>query len=1196
MANTFKRNLQRGFAVSILLLLITSVASFYSIYKLVDSGKWVDHTNTVMRESETMISAMKDAETAQRGFLLTRQADFLEPYNGSYQRTMAAFEQVKKLTVDNIDQQENLDSLEVMINKRFNILSQSIAETRQGVETSVFVLRDGMKYMEQSRMLVKKIQSAEEKLLVQRTDAQSMFATYTPIVIVIASLVSLVLSVLFFRQILRDFSEKNELSVSLAQKERLISERLALINRIAGEIAKGDYTVRVDADETDTLGSLAGSLNRMAVSLDTAFTKISTREWTQKGVAQLSQQIAGEKDVQHIAKDLVDFVTAYTGSEVGAVYLPDSNDRLYVASAYALAPGARDKTFAAGEGPVGEVYESRKSMVITDIPEDLHVVAGTGVIRPTQLAIFPIIFEDEAVGVLELGKISSYKPQEIELINTITQSSGITINTAYNRQRLKELLEETQSQSEELQSQHRELENMNAELEVQAEKLQTSEEELKVQQEELLETNQELEERSRSLEEKNHLVVLRNLEIQKKAEELALSTRYKSEFLANMSHELRTPLNSVLLLSRLLSDNTQGNLTGEQVEFAKVIQSSGNGLLELIDEILDLSKIESGKLDLEYEKVTTADIVNNMKVLFEPMAKEKALAFDVVVGDQVPPVIDTDRMRLEQVVKNFISNALKFTTSGSITLHVDLAEGSDSMVKFAVKDTGIGIPAEKHALVFEAFQQADGSTKRKYGGTGLGLSISRQLAHLLSGSIGLESEPGVGSTFSITIPVYNPGKKTEPLSPAEMTRGIEPEKPVTPPEREFIMPAITGHVDDDRLNIDSSDKVLLIVEDDKGFAVALLDFARRKGYKGIVVSRGDEVFDAVRAFHPIGILLDVQLPGKDGLVVMDELRADPRTRNVPVHMMSSFEARKESLESGAVDFISKPISPEQLDVVLERIERAMESNVQKVAIVEDNTQHARALEYFLTQNNIRSAVASDIASSNALFDNPEVNCVIIDMEGAPVKEYETLKTIKERPGAADVPIIIFTGKSLSRPEEKRIRQYADSIIVKTAHSYQRILNEVSLFLHLVEDDAASRSRKTRKLGTQDEVLREKTVLVADDDVRNIYAITKALESLQMKVIPAMDGREALSLLESNPAVDIVLMDMMMPELDGYEAITRIRRNQDWKRLPIIAVTAKAAGGDRDKCIQAGASDYISKPVDTDQLVSLMRIWLYESWK
>ncbi|MET0634890.1 MAG: response regulator [Chitinophagaceae bacterium] len=1196
MDTNFKKNLQRGFGISMILLLSTAVASLFSIYKLVDTSKWVDHTNEVMRETESIISSIKDAETGQRGYLLTRQNDFLEPFNGAYERTMNAFRKVKDLTIDNLAQQNNLDSLEVVINKRYNILTQSISDARRNVETSVFVLRDGQKYMDEARILVKKIQNVEGELLKQRTVEQEKYSVYTPILIAFASLVSIVLTIYFFRRILNDFREKSSLSESLSRKDREISDRITLIDRIAGEIARGDYSVRIDSKESDSLGSLAGSLNKMAGSLDQSFRKISVREWLQKGAAQLGERMVGEKDVPELAKDLIDFVTAYTGSEVGAIYLADRKSNLYIASAHALAPGLRERTLKPGEGLAGEVFQSGKPMIITDIPEELYTLTGPGAIRPSQLAIYPIMFESKAIGVLELGKINPYKPEELELIANVSQSTGVSLNTAYSRQVLKELLEETQTQSEELQSQHRELENMNAELEVQAEKLQTSEEELKVQQEELLETNQELEERSRSLEEKNHLVVLRNLEIQKKAEELTLSTKYKSEFLANMSHELRTPLNSVLLLSRLLSDNTSGNLTTDQVEYAKVIQSSGNGLLELIDEILDLSKIESGKIDLEYARIKVADITTNMQVMFGPMAKEKNLAFQVNVSDNAPTFIETDKMRLEQVIKNFISNSLKFTTTGSITLEVMPAPHNDSMIQFSVKDTGIGIPADKHQQIFEAFQQADGSTKRKYGGTGLGLSISRQLAQLLSGNITLDSETGAGSRFTLTVPVFNPGKRAEPLSIVQMNRGLDIEPAPVAADKEFIIPAITGNVDDDRLSLSHDDKVILIVEDDKGFAMALLDFARRKGYKGVVLGRGDEVFDAVKAFSPIGILLDVQLPVKDGLSVMEELKSDPRSRNIPVHMMSSFEARKESLEKGAVDFITKPISPEQLDVVLERIERAMESNIQKVVIVEDNTQHARALEYFLTQNGITVSIANSVAASRGPLEDPSVKCVIIDMDGAGVKEYDTLRTLKEDGEQSDLPIIIFTGKSLSRPEEKRMRQYADSIIVKTAHSYQRILNEVSLFLHLVETDTGRRSNNSRKLGSKDEVLKDKTVLVADDDVRNIFAITKALESLRMKVIPAMDGKEALQLLESNPGTDIVLMDMMMPEMDGYEAITRIRRNPSWKRLPVIAVTAKAAGGDRDKCIQAGASDYISKPVDTDQLVSLMRIWLYESWK
>ncbi len=1190
----FRRNLQQGFGLSMLLLIGTAVASYYSISNLIDSSTWVEHTNVVLRETESIISNIKDAETGQRGYLLTKQADFLEPYNGAYERTMSSFRQVKSLTSDNLAQQNNADSLEVLINKRFNILQVSLDDARKDQETSVFVFRDGQKYMSEIRLLVQRMQNAERNLLAQRTQRQSDFARYTPIIIVIAAILSFAVTIYFFRRIMADYSERVALARALDQKDKEITERISLINRIAGEIAKGDYTIRIDARESDSLGSLAGSLNKMAASLDESFASLSTREWLQKGSAQLAERIAGEKDVPEISRDIVDFVTAYTGSEIAAFYLIDRTDKLYIAASHALPPGQRDIRLSKGEGLPGECFQSGKPKIITEIPANFFTTSGPGNIRPSQLAYFPIMFEHRTVGVLELGKINSFKPEEIEFLSSISYSSGVSLNTAYNRGKVKELLEETQAQAEELQSQHRELENMNAELEVQAEKLQTSEEELKVQQEELLETNQELEERSRSLEEKNHLVVVRNLEIQKKAEELELSTRYKSEFLANMSHELRTPLNSVLLLSRLLYDNTSGNLTSEQVEYAKVIQSSGHGLLELIDEILDLSKIESGKVELEYDKIRVSDITENMQTLFSAMAKEKNLAFNVVIGEKVPATIETDRMRLEQVIKNFISNALKFTTTGSITLDVNMQPDNDTQISFSVKDTGIGIPEDKHQLVFEAFQQADGSTKRKYGGTGLGLSISRQLAQLLSGNITLESEAEQGSRFTLTVPVFNPGRKAEPLTVAQLSKGLDTRPVSDPIAREYIAPAVTGPVDDDRANIGHNDKVILIVEDDKGFAMALLDFARRKGYKVVVVGRGDEVFDAVKAFQPIGILLDIQLPVKDGLTVMEELRGDIRTRNIPVHMMSSFEARKESLESGAVDFINKPISPEQMDMVLERIERALHNSSQKVLIVEDNTQHAKALEYYLSQNNLKIAIVADISGALTMLNDEQINTVILDMGTRSIKDYEELKAIKEAAGLENLPIIIFTGKSLSRPEEKKIRQYADSIIVKTAHSYQRILNEVSLFLHLMETEQ-DKNRKSKKLGSQDEVLKGKTVLIADDDVRNIFALTKALESLQMKVIPAMDGKEALTLLENTPATDIVLMDMMMPEMDGYETISRIRRNTLWKRLPVIAVTAKAAGGDRDKCIQAGASDYISKPVDTDQLISLMRIWLYDSW-
>ncbi|MEO5564377.1 MAG: response regulator, partial [Chitinophagaceae bacterium] len=719
----------------------------------------------------------------------------------------------------------------------------------------------------------------------------------------------------------------------------------------------------------------------------------------------------------------------------------------------------------------------------------------------------------------------------------------------------------------------------------------------------LMETNQELEERSRLLEEKNHLIVVRNLDIQKKAEELTQNAKYKSEFLANMSHELRTPLNSILLLSRLLSENKEENLKDEQVEYAKVIQSSGNGLLQLIDEILDLSKIESGKMQLDYEHISVADIASGMNSLFAPMAKEKNVEFTIEIDPSLPGQIETDRMRLEQIVKNLISNSLKFTNKGFIKLTVAPNPFGNGMIDFSVKDSGIGIPSEKQELIFEAFQQADGSTRRKYGGTGLGLSISRQLSRLLGGDIALVSEPGQGSEFVVSIPpdkkfISEKGNKEQGnIIPEEKDVEIVNQEIVETPERSYTSSIIPEDVPDDRQLIKKGDRVILIIEDDTIFARTLLEFTRKKGYKGIVVVRGDQGIEMAKQYKPIGILLDIQLPIKSGWEVMDAIKKDPLTRHIPVHIVSSFEMKKESLTKGAVDFVYKPVAFEKMDEVFAKIESVVKGESKKVMIVEDNPKHAKALAYFLSMNNINSVISSDIKDSVNSLGKNEVDCVILDMGIPDMKAYETLDVVKKNAGLENTPVLIFTGKSLSRNEEVKIRQYADSIVMKTAHSYQRILDEVSLFLHLVEENnkpARKSPGLSRGAGTLSEVLNNKKVLVADDDVRNIFSLTKTLEKHRMQVISAIDGKEALQALENNPDTHIVLMDIMMPEMDGFEAITKIRQNPKWRNLPIIAVTAKAMSGDREKCIKAGASDYISKPVDMDQLISLLRIWLYEN--
>jgi signal transduction histidine kinase/DNA-binding response OmpR family regulator len=896
-------------------------------------------------------------------------------------------------------------------------------------------------------------------------------------------------------------------------------------------------------------------------------------------------------------------LATYLDAPVGAFYVIEGENAYKLAGTVA-GDNVPDRVYT-GKGLIGEAIIRKKTIVMNDVPAGYSPISSAlGSASPASLILVPLVYGSECLGVVELGLLRNPDPRALDFIEQNREAMAIGINAALDYRKLQNFLEETQAQAEELQVQHSEMENLNAELEMQAQKLQASEEELRVQQEELQQTNTELEERGLLLEEKND-------EIQKKADELELTTRYKSEFLANMSHELRTPLNSILLLSRLLAENGEENLNNDQVEYARVIQSSGNGLLGLIDEILDLSKIEAGQMQLDYQQTSVAEITDELQSLFALLAREKGLDFQIQVATNVPSVIETDKMRLGQILKNLLSNALKFTAKGSVTLSVNRPSDQPNTLSFTVKDTGIGIPPEKQPLIFEAFQQADGSTKRKYGGTGLGLSISRELAKLLGGEITLKSRVDEGSEFTVLVPLKAapapqvpeyPTERTTPVIPSRspFAAPTPPSQPVAPPAKQaapdkYVSTIIPESIPDDRSEIRFDDKVILIIEDDTNFAKSLLDYARKKGYKGVVAVRGDEGLQLAKHYNPVGILLDIQLPIMSGWSVMDALKANPRTRPIPVHMMSSHKMKNESLLKGAIDFVDKPMAFEQMQDVFKKIEYVLNRNSKKVLIIEDNPKHAKALAYFLETFNISSELKSNISEGVDALKRKEVDCVILDMGIPDHKAYETLEEAKKNPGLENLPIIIFTGKSLSMSEELKIKKYADSIIVKTAHSYQRMLDEVSLFLHLVEENksALGPDVPSRKLGALNQVLANKLVLVADDDVRNIFSLSKALEQYNMTVVAALDGKEALQKLEENADVDIVLLDMMMPHMDGYETARKIREHQKWKNLPVIAVTAKAMTGDREKCIQAGASDYITKPVDIDQLVSLLRVWLYD---
>jgi len=1187
MKNNFKRNLLISSFASIIVLMVSSTASYLSIKNLLKSNFWVNHTQDVIYNLNQGSSTLTDAQTSMRGYLITGDEQFVARYNAYEAESNSYFEKLDELTVDNVYQQKALAELKTLRSNFFKYLNNQIVKKRFGKQSAVFDLNEGRRMMDELRSYFKQIENREQLLLKERNENSDRYGNYSTMLIIIAFIIAFAISIIFLIRILKDYNERTALQQELVKKDKETANRIEAISAIAANISGGNYDIRVDDNQSDALGSVGESLNNMSGALKQSFGLLSEKEWVQTGIANLNNVMLGDKLMNQLAKDIIEFLCHYTNSSAGVLYVLDG-DELYATAGYSYMPNKNRERIQKGEGLLGQCIISGELLELKAISEDtIQINYALGEIKPTHIIALPLL-DTRVEGALELASIYGFSELQLDFLRIVSNNIGIAIKSTQNRKRVMELLEETQSQSEELRIQHSELEAINAELEAQTEKLQASEEELRVQQEELEQTNEELSERSVLLEEKNN-------EIQKKSEALELTTRYKSEFLANMSHELRTPLNSILLLSRLLSENNNQGMNSEEIEFARVIQSSGNSLLGLIDEILDLSKIEAGKMELEFLDVSTKEITDSISGLFSQVAKEKNINFEIISKD-APIVIKTDKMRLEQILKNLISNAIKFTEKGSVSLEIKINDDDNKVICFIVKDTGIGIPLEKQPLIFEAFQQADGSTKRKYGGTGLGLSISRELAKLLRGEIILHSTVGKGSSFTLCLPVYGAINKkvtVEKTPPLQITEAEVVE--LKEVKAKYISTVIPDEIEDDRDTIIEGDKVMLIVEDDINFAKSLLTFSRKNGYKGIVSVRGDYALNFAILYKPVGILLDIELPIKSGWEVMEELKNNIQTKHIPVHIMSSHKLKQESLLKGAIDFLHKPVTFEKIPEVFMRIEHIINKESQKVLIIEDNPKHAKALSYFLETYNINSEIKSEVADGLVALNKTDVDCVILDM-GIPDKQaYQILDNVKKTPGLENLPVIVFTGKSLSLKEEVKIKKYADSIIVKTAHSYQRMLDEVSLFLHLVEENRGGDSKKEsyKKLNLLNNILHDKKVLIVDDDVRNIYSLTKALEVFKMNVISAFDGNEAIKILEEHPDTDIVLLDMMMPNMDGYETAEKIRTLPKFISLPLIAVTAKAMTGDREKCIKAGASDYITKPVDIDQLLSLLRVWLYD---
>jgi signal transduction histidine kinase/CheY-like chemotaxis protein/CHASE3 domain sensor protein len=1196
------RNLQFGVGLSLVILIASSVASYVSIQKQMDNRESLSKSRRSITAVKDVLISLLDAETGNRGYQLTGRENFLDPFNRSLIEFPKAIERAKNLDITDEHQLRRLHELERDVNTNISNLKHFVDSRKKGIVMNQQQVLMSKAYMDRCRKTVQEFVQYEEVQLAIKNKDLNKSSNTTVLFIIFSAIAAIVVTAFFYLKLRADLIRRDKLEKALQAKDLEISKRVNAIKQIANRVASGDYNQRAIDHSQDDLGDLAESLNHMTESLKISFDKINASDWRQKGLALLNESLMGNKSVQEVSDNALHQIIEYGKCINGSIYLYDEGS-LKLKAALGLENNMK-KFFEPGEGMVGQTFISEKTQVYNNLHEDDFVVTfASSTIKIYGILLLPVFADGNIIGVLELGSTNNFDESRIDYFIECTRNIGVALNAAKSREKEQQLLEETQAQSEELQVQHSELENLNTELEAQTQKLQASEEELRVQQEELMQANAELEERSRLLEEKNHLIAERNSEIQKKVEELALSTKYKSEFLANMSHELRTPLNSILLLSRLMAENPEENLNEDQIESAKVIQSSGSSLLTLIDEILDLAKIESGKMTLEYQDVAIDDIVKDLKNLFNPVFQEKRLQFNVQIDKELEDSIETDRLRVDQVLRNLLSNALKFTTEGSIDLHISKHQKKKDFIIFSVKDTGIGIAEDKQKIIFEAFQQADGSTRRKFGGTGLGLSISREIARLLGGELTLESKVNEGSEFSLVIPV----KAVSEIEHVETDQDlveiiredvVEIKNILDDGEEEYYNTIntleIPEDVADDRESIQNGDKVILIIEDDTNFAKALLKYARMQNYKAVVAVRGDHGVSAALKYRPQAILLDVQLPVKDGWQVMDELKSNPETKHIPVHMMSVLHVKKESLMKGAIDFINKPVALDQMTEVFRKIEEVLSKSPQKVLIVEENAKHASALSYFLGNFNISLSVQNTVEDSVRALTTDHVDCVILDIGSLKGDAYQIIESIKSYEGLENLPIIIFTERNLSKSEELKIKQYADSIVVKTAHSYQRILDEVGLFLHLVEEKNNSpETVRSKTLGSLTEVLSGKKILITDDDVRNIFSLTKALEKYKVEVVVAMDGKHALQQIKEHPDVDVILMDMMMPEMDGYETIKQIRKMPMFTRLPIIAITAKSMIGEREKCITAGASDYISKPVDIDQLLSLLRVWLYE---
>jgi CheY-like chemotaxis protein/signal transduction histidine kinase/CHASE3 domain sensor protein len=1120
-----------GLTAVIFFFVANAYLAYWNIHTISADTTRVTRTHEAILSLQEVLSTIKDAETGQRGYVITGDDKYLAPYNNALTHIDEVFDRVDRATQDIGDIQSKISLIRKHTDAKLVELKETVELRRtKGFQPAYeMVITDrGKNEMDSIRSLISDLESKETEI----------------------------------------------------RQQQLVEMRGAYSTATFSGMLAGGVGILLST-------AIAFLIRRTAIAR-------KRQEWLQTGQVSLANATFGELHMQQLGDNILKFLAEYFGAQAGAFFVKNGNIFEQAATYGVPKEGQIIKTFTADDGLIGQAIKDNRAIIVSDVPDNyLSFGSSLGRGKPRYLLIAPMTAENHVNSVIELGFLQPASPLALELLSKISELVGVAVRSVSYRASLQDFLEETQRQSEELQAQSEELKVSNEELEEQSRVLKESQARLEQQQVEMEQTNSQLEEQTQMLELQRDDIERARVMVQRKAHELEQASQYKSNFLANMSHELRTPLNSSLILAKLLADNPQGNLTAEQVRFAQTIQSSGNDLLTLINDILDLSKIEAGHMEIRPENMQLIRMTKDLGRMFEPMAKQKSITFEVAVASDCPEVITSDRIRLEQVLKNLISNALKFTEKGSVKLSIRRAE--EGFIAFAVSDTGIGISKEQQSLIFDAFRQADGTISRKYGGTGLGLSISRELTRLLGGHIELTSEAGHGSVFTAFIPeVYN-AEKVKKNTSTDETYAPEPvtssaSKPATTPKH-------TQHIMDDRDQLSMKGRTILVIEDDLPFARILYDLAHENNFQCLVAHTAEDGLITAKQYLPHAVLLDVGLPDNSGLVVLDRLKQDTRTRHIPVHVISAHDYSQTAYSLGAVKYMMKPVKREELSNALKQVEERFSQRMRHVLIVEDDKVQRESLKKLLGAYDIKAVAVGTAKACLEQLKKGTFDCMVLDLSLPDATGYALLETLSKEEGYAFPPVIVYTGHDLTADQEQRLRRYSRSIIIKGAKSPERLLDEVTLFLHqVVSDMPPEKQRMLEKAKSREAVLEGRNILIVEDDVRNIYAVTSILEPHGAKVHIARNGVEALKVLEQHKedplnAIDLVLMDVMMPEMDGMTATRHIRKNPKWNKLPVIMLTAKAMKDDQERCLEAGANDYMAKPLDVEKLLSLVRVWI-----